>query len=390
MTHRSAPSLFACFVAGSVLCLPGALAQGTADAGANASVEMKVDTPSQGVTSRSATYRVDFKIAVTAPVGTKKLKVWLPLAQDNRVQKISDRVIETLPRSVKHSVHTEPKFGNQFAYLEFDSPSGAQLITHRFDATVRQVDWRVDYQAVRQPESWPKSFDPYRQIDPRTKEGQELQSVLTEISADSESSADRLVNAMRWVDDHLTYDHSVASLSADPMHGLVHRRGHCSDYHGLCSTLAQKVGYPSRVLYGLQMFDKASPSHCKLEVFLPPYGWVPFDLSETQKLVAKVAADSTLDEEARKQRIDLIRDRTLSGFRENTWLEVTRGTNYELAPPASKPVHLVRTVYVEADGVALDEFDSTENSKPSQPWMTIYRVDGDGSGRRFQSAGDDS
>ncbi len=155
---------------------------------------------------------------------------------------------------------------------------------------------------------------------------------------------------MRWIDQNLTYDHVNASLSADPMHAMLHRCGHCSDYHGLCGTLAREIGYPSRVLYGLQMFDKGSPSHCKLEVFLPPYGWVSYDLSETQKLALKIAADESLTSQERESLVCAIKDRTMRGFRENTWLLVTRGVNYELAPPASKRVSIVRTIYAEADG----------------------------------------
>ena len=132
------------------------------------------------------------------------------------------------------------------------------------------------------------------------------------------------MKAIEWVDQHLTYDSANASLTADPAHGLIHRRGHCSDYHGLCGTFAREIGYPSRVLYGLQMFDKGSPSHCKLEVYMPPYGWVSYDLSETQKLALKVSKDEALLPEKRKKNADLIRQRTLNGFRENTWLLVTR------------------------------------------------------------------
>lgn len=83
------------------------------------------------------------------------------------------------------------------------------------------------------------------------------------------------------------------------------------------------------------------------------------------------------------QRKDLavfVRQRTLKGFRENTWLLVTRGENYPLAPPASKPVSIVRTIYAEADGVPLKEGAATD----AGTWLTMQRVDevGDNS-RRF-------
>ena len=188
------------------------------------------------------------------------------------------------------------------------------------------------------------------------------------------------MKAIEWVDQHLTYDSANASLTADPAHGLIHRRGHCSDYHGLCGTFAREIGYPSRVLYGLQMFDKGSPSHCKLEVYMPPYGWVSYDLSETQKLAVKVSKDEKLLPEKRKEKADLIRQRTLDGFRENTWLLVTRGENYPLAPSASKPVSIIRTIYAEADGIPLEEGAATD----AGTWLTMQRVDelGDNS-RRF-------
>lgn len=352
---------------------------------AETAVNLSADAEYQAQLSRSATYQVDFRVAVTAPAETKKLRVWLPLAEDNRAQRIENRQIETFPRDVKPSIHTEPFFGNTFAYFEFDSPQGTQLISHQFTAQLQQLNWQVDYSSVLQPESWSASLAPYQRIDPRAKDGDPLRDVLQSIGPATRSSADRLVSAMQWVDQNLTYDHSVASLSGDPMHGLLYRRGHCSDYHGLCSTLAQKVGYPSRVVYGLQMFDKASPSHCKLEVFLPPYGWVTYDLSETQKLVIQIGQDKSLSPQQRDERVNFVKQRTMRGFRENTWLQVTRGTNYQLAPPASRPVPLIRTIYAEADGEPLIDFDPSNPDRNDAFWVTMHRVDGDDAARKFQT-----
>lgn len=344
-------------------------------------------TDLQATKSRQATYRVDFRVAVNPPAGTKRLRVWLPLPPSDQCQTISERRLDTFPRSIEPTIESEPEFGNSFAYFEFDSPQGAQLIQHQFTAEIHQLDWDVDYGLVARPDVWPKSFTPYQRPDPRSGEGNELREVLSQIDASNRSDADgdRLVGAIQWVDQNLTYDHANASLSADPMHAMVNRRGHCSDYHGLCGTLAREIGYPSRVLYGLHMFDKGSPSHCKLDVFLPPYGWVSYDLSETQKLAIKTGGDQALTSEERESQVVAIKDRTLRGFRENTWLLVTRGVNYELAPPAAKRVAIVRTIYAEADGVALKEPGSDPNNHDTVAWMTMHRVDEQGSAsKRFQ------
>lgn len=365
------------------LCLPVSPA---AEPGFSSLETLSPEIASQATKSRTATYRVDFRVAITAPANTKKLRVWLPLPPSDDCQSISDRRIDTLPRSVRPTIESEADFGNTFAFFEFDSPDGAQLINHQFTAQIRQLDWDVDYETVARPDVWPKSFDPFQRPDPRSSEGSQLREVLDQIdnSTKSASDADRLLGAMRWIDQNLTYDHSKASLSANPMHAMVHRRGHCSDYHGLCRTLAREIGYPSRVLYGLQMFDKGSPSHCKLEVFLPPYGWVSYDLSETQKLALRTDGDRSLAGQERESRVRAIKDRTMRGFRENTWLLVTRGVNYELAPPAAKRVPIIRTIYAEADGIALSEPGQPDSASAS--WMTIHRVDEIGTAaKRFQN-----
>ena len=169
-------------------------------------VNLSADAGYRAELSRPASYQVDFRVAVMPPAGTKKLSVWLPLPQENAAQQIEDRQLETFPRAVRPTIDSEPLFGNTFAYFEFASPQGAQLITHRFTARIQQMDWRVDYSSITQPESWPDSFRPYQRVDPRTKEGAQLQSVLREIGSNKQSAADRLVGAMRWVDRNLAAD----------------------------------------------------------------------------------------------------------------------------------------------------------------------------------------
>jgi transglutaminase-like putative cysteine protease len=182
---------------------------------------------------------------------------------------------------------------------------------------------------------------------------------------------------MRWIDSNITYDHVHASLKADPEHAFTQLRGHCSDYHGLCAAMGRALGYPTRVTYGLSLYPKNSPSHCKLEAFLPPYGWVSFDVSETQKLVRKIGANEKLSAEEKDRLNDAARHRLQSGFRENSWLLVTQGTDYELAPKASQPVKVVRTIYAEADGQPLPDPDPANPQQREFAWMTAHKYSAD-------------
>lgn len=338
--------------------------------------------PYQAVLSHPVTYEVDFSAVVTPPYGCKVLKVWLPLPPSDEAQQIRHSRLSTFPMQVKPQLATESVYGNRFAYFEFHRPQGAQVIRHRFQATVSELNWNVDPAQVAEVASWPAAFDPYLQAS-ELRQQETLDNVLAKIAPNNRRGMPAFVAAMRWVNDNLEYDHIQASLRADADHALEFMRGHCSDYHGLCATLGRNLGCPTRVTYGLSLYPKNSPSHCKLEAFLPPYGWVSFDVSETQKLQEKILASDNLEEAEKEALAKSVRQRIQQGFRENCWLLVTRGTNYELAPQASRPVSVVRTIYAEADGEPLPEPDPANRNKREFGWMTVHHYQAEGPVRRF-------
>ncbi len=333
-------------------------------------------TPSQDYSGKRVSpvdYQVDFSVVVTPPYHSKVLKVWLPLPPSNAGQQIRDRRLSTFPMQVEPEIGNEPVYGNQFAYFEFHEPKGAQIIRHRFNAKVWEMRWDVDAGRVSIPADWPDSFGPYlRDVDDLATR-QDFHTVLEEVGANRPSRAKGLLDSMDWIDRNLAYDHVNASLEASAEHAFNLRRGHCSDYHGLCATMGRTLGVPTRVAYGLNLFPKNSPSHCKLEAFLPPYGWVPFDLSETQKMVARIEQNDGLASPDKIRLATLARKRLKRGFRDNTWLLVTRGTDYDLVPKASEPVHVVRTIYAEADGEALPDPDPANIEQREFAWMTLHQ-----------------
>jgi transglutaminase-like putative cysteine protease len=326
--------------------------------------------------SDPVTHTVDFSVVVAPPYKCKVLKVWVPIPQSDFGQEVSGSRFTTFPLEVEPQIASEPIYGNRFAYFEFQQPAGAQIIRHRFQAKVWNLNWGVDPQRIAAVEQWPEAFQPYLRTT-RMEAGEQFTRVLAQITAKPGDARGRLFGAMEWIDANLTYDHVHASLQADPNHAFNERRGHCSDYHGLCAVMGRSLGYPTRVTYGLSLFPKNSPSHCKLEAFLPPYGWVSFDISETQKLVQKIRQDEKLTADEKEQFAAAARQRLQQGFRENSWLLLTRGTDYEVVPKAARPVRVVRTAYVDADGEALPEPDPANAEKREFSWMTAHRYEAD-------------
>jgi transglutaminase-like putative cysteine protease len=331
----------------------------------------------QAERSDPITHEVDFSVVVTPPYHCKQLKVWLPIPQSDFAQEvIGDSCFSTFPDKVTAEINTEPVHGNRFAYFAFDHPVGAQIIRHRFKVKVWNLHWNLDPAKVTRVSSWPKSFAPYLQPQ-AIKDQEQFQHVLHSVVPTPANPGQDLFHVFDWIENNLTYDHVNASLKADANHAFSHKGGHCSDYHGLCATMGRALGYPTRVTYGLTLYPKNSPSHCRVEAYLPPYGWVSFDLSETQKLIARIHEDKTLDQSTREKLARAARARLLGGFRENSWLLMTRGTNYQLAPKAVAPVPVVRTAYIEADGEVLADPDPANKNQRKFAWMTVhqYRAD---------------
>lgn len=323
--------------------------------------------------SNPVTYQVDFRAIVTPPYKTKLLRVWLPIPPTDNAQEVSGSGFFTFPLPSKPSIDSEPVFGNTFAYFEFNEPQGAQIIQHKFTVKTWQLDWNLDPVKVPAVDRWPSDFAPYLRnetqavvIDERVK------NISAQVVPARKNAAGDIASILSWVNANMKYSHNIASLAASSQHALNGMTGHCSDYHGLCASLGRSLGYPTRVTYGMNPFPKNSPSHCKLEAFIPARGWVSFDVSETQKMIADIAKDSGLSDIQKKALIDAANARLGRGFRDNTWFLQTRGTDYDLVPKASQRVPVVRTIYAEADGKPLKDPDPSNTDLTGFAWMTSH------------------
>jgi len=348
-----------------------------AAANANA-VDLDPQQPYLAQRKDPVVYDIDFSVVVTPPYHAKVLKVWLPLPQTDAGQEVSGSKLSSFPVEQQPRLAKEKVFGNQFAYFEFAAPEGAQILRHQYRVKVWELRWNLAADKVRPVTEWPAAFEPYRRSESQAVQVDDrFRKLLGEIVPQPASGLGDLAAVLQWASEHFTYDHHDASLRADSARMLDARRGHCSDYHGFCAAMGRALGYPTRITYGLNPFPKNSPSHCKLEAFLPPYGWVSFDVSETQRLVKSIRDDAKLAVAEKDLLAKAAAVRLMSGFRDNTWFCVTRGSDYDLAPPASRRVPVVRTAYVEADGVPLPDPDPSDPAARAFSWMTIHKYTAD-------------
>ena len=143
--------------------------------------------------------------------------------------------------------------------------------------------------------------------------------------------------------------------------------GKCADLNALYVGLARSVGLPARDVYGLRVVKSefgyrslgaGSPNitraqHCRAEVFLAGYGWVPVDPADVRKVVLEEKPQPiTLADPV----VPPVRAR-LFGAWEMNWLAFN--TAHDLALPDSKIGKIPFFMYPQAETAAgrLDSLD---------------------------------
>lgn len=346
---------------------------GVAPRADDVAVKLDPDLPYQAVKSNPVTWQVDFSAVVTPPNKAKVLKIWLPIPPSDNVQEVSNSKLSTFPMEVDPKIGMEPLYGNRFAYFEFHNPAGAQMVRHQFTIKTHELNWNVDASKVVAVPRWPASFSKFLRSEPLIPVDERFTSIAKKIVPEPTNAARDFYSVSRWIQETMKYTHEDCSLQASAVHALDKKEGHCSDYHGLANALGRSLGYPTRMLYGMYPLPKNSPSHCKVEAYLPPYGWVPFDISETQQMIGKIKKDDKLSAADKDILVAAALKRMSQGFRDNTWFLQTRGSDYDLAPPASRKIAVVRTIFAEADGIPYPEPDPGNAKQQAFSWMTMHR-----------------
>jgi transglutaminase-like putative cysteine protease len=136
-------------------------------------------------------------------------------------------------------------------------------------------------------------------------------------------------------------------------------RGKCADLNSLYVGLARAVGLPARDVYGLRVADSrfgykslgksgdvSKAQHCRAEVWLEAYGWVPVDPADVRKvMLEEPPGNRGLDD----LKVRMARGR-LFGAWETNWLAYNSA--HDLALPGASGPKLPFLMYPQAESAA--------------------------------------
>jgi transglutaminase-like putative cysteine protease len=171
-----------------------------------------------------------------------------------------------------------------------------------------------------------------------------------------------------WVCDNTFRDPKVQGCGIGDISAMLvtgNLSGKCADLNALYVGLARAVGLPARDVYGIRVADSrfgykslgksgdiTKAQHCRAEVWLTGFGWVPVDPADVRKVVLEEKPGLTLQDEIVTQ----VREK-LFGAWEMNWL----GYNFahDIALPGSRKAKIPFLMYPQGETSAgrLDSLD---------------------------------
>ena len=173
-----------------------------------------------------------------------------------------------------------------------------------------------------------------------------------------------------WVVDNTFRDPKVKGCGLGDIRTMLETRyfgGKCADLNALYVGLARAAGLPARDVYGVRVADSAEfkslgkagdiskAQHCRAEVHLSGYGWVPVDPADVRKVVLEEQPGGTLplsDPRVVKARAKLF------GAWEMNWLAYNYAHDVKLPGSAEKPIPFLMYPQAETANERKDRLDS--------------------------------
>ncbi|HEY7096987.1 MAG TPA: transglutaminase-like domain-containing protein [Terriglobales bacterium] len=189
-------------------------------------------------------------------------------------------------------------------------------------------------------------------------------------TAGAATEIDKARAIYEWVVDNTFRDPRVRGCGRGDIRAMLESGdlgGKCADLNALYVGLARSAGLPARHVYGLRIAkselgykslgvatDKATKGqHCRAEVYLHDYGWVPVDPADVRKVVLEEppgnrALNDEMVSNARKR---------LFGSWEMNWMAYNYA--HDIALPGSSGQPLVYFMYPQAETAdgRVDPFD---------------------------------
>lgn len=244
------------------------------------------------------TFEVITRLEVTEPVGAVRAWVPVPLTTPTDYFKREPDTWSGNYKAVR--AVTYDKYGTGMVYADWAAGEKTPVveIKSRFMTRDRAVD------LGSKPKSMPSEnkavLDYFRKPSKLIRTDGIVATTSKGIVMGNKTDADKAKAIYEWIVDNTFRDPKVKGCGIGDISTMLHTGylgGKCADLNALYVGLARAAGLPARDVYGVRVAasdefkslgkadDISGAQHCRAEVYLSRYGWVPVDPADVRKVV---------------------------------------------------------------------------------------------------------
>src|SRR6059036_3152046 len=248
-------------------------------------------------TDKWRTFEVTTRVEIVFPEGTTR--VWLPVPSvDSGYQKTIDNAWSgnTTTATIVH----DGKYGAGMLYAEWPTAEKNPVIElySRFATRDRAVDFSARPESVERLSPGQRAF--YTGSTEHMPTDGIVKRTAQDITKGARTDYDKAKAIYEWIVENTYRDAKTRGCGVGDIKTMLETGnlgGKCADLNALYVGLARAAGLPARDVYGVRCADSAEfkslgksgdiskAQHCRAEVYLTGYGWVPVDPADVRKVV---------------------------------------------------------------------------------------------------------
>ena len=313
------------------------------------------------------TFEVSTRVEIVFPEGATR--VWLPIPSvDTDYQKTIDNAWSGNAQAAR-IVH-DGRYGAGMLYAEWPSETKTPVVelTSRFATRDHAVDLSARAGSAGKLSAEQRAF--YTGATEHMPTDGIVKKTAQEVTRGARSDYDKAKAIYEWIVENTYRDPKTRGCGVGDIKAMLETGnlgGKCADLNALYVGLARAAGLPARDVYGVRVAKSqfgyrslgagtaniTRAQHCRAEVYLTGFGWVPVDPADVRKVVLEEKAQPTTLSDPLVQ---AVRPK-LFGAWEMNWLAFN--TANDLALPHAKSGKLTFFMYPQAETAAgrLDSLD---------------------------------
>ena len=312
-------------------------------------------------------YGIVTRMKIANPKG--KTQAWIPVPSvETDWFKSGDSTWTTNAQSA--TLKRDPKSGVRMVHAEWREGEADPSID--VISRVSTQDRAIDFSKPVPPA--PLSDEDYRRYTAATlliPTGGIVKEFSDRITANARTDVEKARRIYDWVVENTFRNSATRGCGIGDVSSMLQTgnlNGKCADLNALAAGLARAAGLPARDIYGLRVAPSkfgykslgASSSnvtkaqHCRAEVYLSGFGWVPMDPADVRKVVLEEPPGNL---QLTDPKVIAVRE-ALFGSWEGNWLAFNFGNDIALPGAKGPPVDFLMYPEGESGGERLDCLDA--------------------------------